>query len=44
MAVVEHEEAVAIAEDARREDCLINYLCRGQKASLIYMRGALYRD
>ena len=40
---VEDEEAGAIAEDERSEDCLINYLWRGRKASLIYMRGAFYR-
>ena len=41
---VEEEEAGEIAEDDRREDCLINYLCRGQRASLTCMRGAFYRD
>ena len=39
---VEYEEAGAIAEDERSEDCLLNYLCRGRKASLIYMRQAFY--
>ena len=41
---VQDEVAGAIAEDERREDVLINYLSRGRKASLIYMRGAFYRD
>ena len=37
---VGEEEAGVIAEDERSEDCLINYLRRGQKASLIHMRVA----
>ena len=41
---VEDEEAGAIAADECSEDCLITYLRRGQKASLIYMSGACYRD
>ena len=41
---VEDEEGGAIAEDERSEDCFINYLWRGQKASLKYMGGAFYRD
>ena len=32
---VEDEEAAAKAQDERREDFYINYLWRGQKASLI---------
>ena len=39
---VEDEEAGAIAQDERSEDCLINYLRRGLKASLIYIREAFY--
>ena len=41
---VEDEDTRAIADYERREDCLINYLWGGQKAILIYMRGAFYRD
>ena len=39
---VEDEEAEVLAEDERREDCLIHDLWRGRKASLIYMRVAFY--
>ena len=41
---VEDEETGGIAEHERSKDCIINYLCRGQKASLIYIRGVFYRD
>ena len=41
---VDDEKAGAMAEDEHREDCVINYLWRCQKASLIYMRGVIYGD
>ena len=39
---VEAEEARPIAEHERSGDCSIDYLLRGRKTSLIYIRGAFY--
>ena len=41
---VKEEEVGGIAEDESSEDCCINYLWRGQRASLVQMREACYRD